>query len=294
MTKECVEDALKLYGSGGKSSKVLVDTYLIATEKFKNYVIEMVEILPEPSRWKEFENNPKEKRAFERAYMTAVMQWNRLQQYYEYAWSDDTFGIDEHTWRKYVGAYKNLNPAGEDQDPGTVIVRPLGKTKLIDAEVINADYILKLIGKKTYTVGEVQCVDDETLRIIYEQIQEVSDMGDSVKAELLKRFVDEELLQGKVLSSTPFDAAFEQWCDEKAKELVGRLAAKWGLDKELLAKTVEAYDISEPEKIPYMEDLIKSLDYEHASEKAANVLAHNMELRGKLPKEIKEIKRKYK
>lgn len=294
MTKECVEDALKLYGSGGKSSKVLVDTYLIATEKFKNFIIEMVEILPEPSRWKEFENNPKEKRAFEKAYMAAVMQWNRLQQYYEYAWSDDTFGIDEHTWRKYVGAYKNLNPAGEDQDPGTVIVRPLGKTKLIDAEVINADYILKLIGKKTYTVGEVQCVDDETLRIIYEQIQEVSDMGDSVKAELLKRFVDEELLQGKVLSSTPFDAAFEQWCGEKAKKLVGRLAVKWGLDKELLAKTVEAYDISEPEKIPYMEDLIKSLDYEHAAEKAANVLAHNMELRGKLPKEIKEIKRKYK
>lgn len=72
MTKECVEDALKLYGSGGKSSKVLVDTYLIATEKFKNFIIEMVEILPEPSRWKEFENNPKEKRAFEKAYMEKI------------------------------------------------------------------------------------------------------------------------------------------------------------------------------------------------------------------------------
>ncbi len=78
------------------------------------------------------------------------------------------------------------------------------------------------------------------------------------------------------------------------RELVERLAEKWGLDKELLAKTVEAYDMSQPEKIPYMEDLIKSLDYEHAAEKAANVLAHNMKLRGKLPKEIKEIKSKYK
>lgn len=294
MTKECVEAALKLYGSGGKSSKVLVDTYSIAAEKFKNLIIEMVKILPEPSIWKEFENDLKKKRAFDKAYMAAVVQWNRLQQYYEYAWSDDAFGIDEHTWRKYVGAFKNLNPAGDESDPGTVIVRPLGKTKLIDAEVINADYILKLIGNKAYTVGEVQCVDDETLRIIYEQIQEVSDMGDSVKADLLKCFVDEELLQGKVSSSTSFDAAFEQWCGGKARELVGRLAEKWGLDKELLAKTVEAYDMSQPEKIPYMEDLIKSLDYEHAAEKAANVLAHNMELRGKLPKEIKEIKSKYK
>ena len=43
-----------------------------------------------------------------------------------------------------------------------------------------------------------------------------------------------------------------------------------------------------------VDDIIKSLDYEHAAEKAANVLAHNMELRGKLPKEIKEIKSKYK
>ena len=126
-----------------------------------------------------------------------------------------------------------------------------------------------------------------------EQIQEVSDMGDSIKAELLKRFVDEELIQGKVSSALPFDVAFDNWCKEEMKEKVIALALKWGLDKELLNKAVQSYDVTMPEKIPYMEELGKSLCYENALEKAPNILVHNMELRVKLPKEIKEIKEKY-
>ena len=142
-------------------------------------------------------------------------------------------------------------------------------------------------------MGDIQCVDDETLRIIYEQIQEVSDMGDSIKAGLLKRFVDEELVQGKVSSSIPFDVAFDNWCKEELQEHVAALALKWGLDKDLLNKSVQAYDRTESEKIPYMEELVKSLNYNNALEKASNILAHNMELRVKLPKEIRGIKDKY-
>lgn len=292
MTEECVEDALRLYGSGGKNSKVLVDTYSVAVAKFNKLVMDMIATLPEPSRWKELECKPKEKEAFIKAYKAAAEQFNCLQQYYEYAWDDNSFGIDEHTWKKYVGAYRNLTrEPGKTEPP--VPLRPLGRTKLVSTEVIDAAHILKLIGSKTYTVGDVQCVDDETLRIIYEQIQEVSDMGDSVKAELLKQFVNEELVQGKVLSSTPFDVAFDNWCKEEMRALVKKLAAKWGLDSELLSKSVEAYDASDYEKVPYMEELVKSLSYENALEKASNILAHNMELRNQLPKEIHEIRNKY-
>ena len=292
ISKGCVEMALRLYGSGGNSSKIIVDTYMVAAEKYKRLVADMVPALPKPSEWKKLEHNEEEKTAFLKAYKAAAEQYNCLQQYYEYKWDDVAFGIDEHTWKKYVGAYRNLTREEKTEEP-LPIIRSIGKTRLVGTEVIDAGYFMKWIIGKTYTVGDVQCVDDETLRIIYEQIQEVSDMGDSIKAELLKRFVDEELIQGKVSSALPFDVAFDNWCKEEMKEKVIALALKWGLDKELLNKAVQSYDVTMPEKIPYMEELGKSLCYENALEKAPNILVHNMELRVKLPKEIKEIKEKY-
>lgn len=292
ISKGCVEMALRLYGSGGSSSKIIVDTYPIATAKFKKLVSDMIRTLTEPSDWEELENKKKEKNTFLKAYKASAEQFNCLQQYYEYKWDDAAFGIDEHTWKKYVGAYRNLTREEKLIEPPS-IVRAVGKTRLVGTEVIDAGYFLKWIINKTYTVGDIQCVDDETLRIIYEQIQEVSDMGDSIKAGLLKRFVDEELVQGKVSSSIPFDVAFDNWCKEELQEHVAALALKWGLDKDLLNKSVQAYDRTESEKIPYMEELVKSLNYNNALEKASNILAHNMELRVKLPKEIRGIKDKY-
>ena len=268
------------------------DTYDVAVAKFRNLVETMVSTLPDPAQWKNLEENEEDKEAFKKAYRAAAEQLNCLQQYYEYSWKDAEFGIDEHTWKKYVGAYRNLTR--EEIDPPVPLpVRQLGKTKLAGTDVIDASHLLKLIGSKTRTKGDVQYVDDETLRIIYEQIQEVSDLGDSVKAELLKRFVNEELVQGKVLSSTPFDIAFEQWCHSEMDGLIADIALKWGLDKNLLSKAVESYDTSEPDKIPYMEDIVKTLNYTNATEKAPSILAHNMELRMKLPKQIREIRDKY-
>lgn len=293
ISKGCVEIALRLYGSGGKSSKIIVDTYSVATEKFRKLVYDMVLMLPKPSEWKELESKEREKEAFLKAYRIAAEQYNCLQQYYEYSWDNAAFGIDEHTWMKYVGAYRNLTREEIHNNDTTVTVGPLGKTKLVNSEVIDAGYFLKWMIGKTYTVGNIQYVDDETLRIIYEQIQEVSDLGDSIKAGLLKRFVDEELVQGKVASAVLFDVAFDEWCKMEMRKSIDILAKKWGLDAELLSMSVQSYDITEPDKIPYMEELIKSLNYENALDKAPNILVHNMELRQNLPKEIREIKNKY-
>lgn len=293
ISKENVELALCLYGSGGKNNTIIVDKYSDAVNKFNKLVSDMVIILPEPSKWKELENKIEEKNAFLKSHKLTAEQCNRLQQYYEYKWDDITFGIDEHTWKKYVGAYRNLTREDTPSTTNGPIIIKTGKTKLVGTEVIDAGYFLKWIVGKTYTVGDIQCVDDETLRIIYEQIQEVSDMGDNIKAELLKRFVDEELVKGKVLSSTPFDVAFDNWCKKEMEEQVIVMSHKWGLNKDLLFQSVQSYDIAEPEKIPYMEELVKSLNYESALEKAPNILAHNMKLRIALPKEIREIKNKY-
>lgn len=295
LTKETVETALKLYGSGGSSSKAIVDTYIVAVEKFSIKALEMVKSLQDPSQWQEIKDDKEKKDKFILAFKDAAEQLNLVEQYYEYKWDDDIFGIEEHTWLKYRGAYRNLIRNDGPGDPMPSIIKPLvGKTKLAGTQVIDAAHILGLIGSKVSNVDGIQTVDGETLRIIYEQIQELSDMGEDNKAHLLKEFVDTELVPGKLSYNLNFDEAFDIWKQEKLKANINELADEWGLDREWLLKSVNAFSGGQAGVIPYIDELTKSVDYDKATDKSAgNKLKHMMTLTKKLPEFIAETKEKY-
>ena len=295
ITKQTVENALRLYGSGGRSSKAIVDTYIVAVEKFKINVEEMIVVLPEPAEWQELKDDKKGGNKFITAFKDAAEQLNLVEQYYEYKWDDSTFSIDEHTWLKYVGAYKNLTRKEGTGDPIQSIIKPLiGKTKLAGTQVIDAAHILGLIGSKVSNIGGVQTVDGETLRIIYEEIQELSDMGDDIKAHLLKEFVDTELVPGNLSYNLNFDDAFDIWKQDKLKADINDLADQWGIDRELLYKSLNAFSLVKSKVVPYMDELAESVDYDKAIDKiAGGKFIHMMTLTSKLPEFIAEIKQKY-
>jgi type I restriction enzyme R subunit len=295
LTKQTVETALKLYGSGGSSSKAIVDTYKVAVKKLKINVIKMVEQLPDPSDWQGIKDDKEKKDKFILAYKDAAEQLNLVIQYYEYKWEDSTFGIDEHAWLKYVGAYKNLTRKDGPGDPEPIISNPLvGKTKLAGTQVIDAAHILELIGSKVSNVGGIQIADEETLRIIYEQIQELSDMGEDNKANLLKEFVDTELIPGNLTYNLNFDEAFDIWKQNKLKAEINELADTWGIDREWLFKSVNAFRLAEPKTVPYIGELTQSVNYDVAEDKSAgSQLKHMMTLTRKLPELMAEKKSKY-
>ncbi|WP_195509951.1 type I restriction endonuclease subunit R [Clostridium tyrobutyricum] len=295
LTKQKVETALKLYGSGGKSSKAIVDTYITAVEKFRINVIEMVELLPDPSEWRRLKDDKEGKDKFITAFKDAAEQFNLVEQYYQYKWEDSTFGINEHTWLKYVGTYKNLTIKGGTDDPIPGIIKPLiGKTKLAGTQVIDAAHIIELIGSKVSNAGGMQTVDGETLRIIFEQIQELSDMGEDNKAHLLKEFVETELVPGNLSYNLNFDEAFDIWKQDKVKAEINDLADKWGIDREWLFKSVNAFSVGQSEVTPYIDEIIQSVNYDMAEDKSAgNQLKHMMTLTRKLPGLIAETKEKY-
>jgi len=295
LTKQTVETALKLYGSGGSSSKAIVDTYVVAVERFRSNALEMVKSLPDPSEWQEIKNDTEKKEKFILVFKDAAEQLNLVEQYYEYKWDDGSFGIEEHTWLKYVGAYKNLTRNEGNGDPIPSIIKPLvGKTKLAGTQVIDAAHILGLIGSKVSNVGGIQTVDGETIRIIYEQIQELSDMGDDNKAHLLKEFVDTELVPGKLSYNVNFDDAFDSWKHDKLKADINDLADRWGIDRAWLYKSVNTVSVTQREVIPYIDELTKSVDYGMATDKSAgSKLKHMMILTSKLPELIAEMKQKY-
>lgn len=294
MTEETVNTALELYGSGGKSSLAIVDLYSTAVKKLKIKIDEMIPTLPDPTAWATLKNDEKKKEAFILAFKDAADQLNLVMQYYEFHWDDCAFGLDEHTWMQYIGAYKNLTHKPGTSSPPT-IVRPLvGKTKLAGTQVIDAAHILSLIGSKVGSVDGIQTVDDETLRIIHEQIQELSNMGEYEQAVLLKEFVDTELVPGNLTSSLNFDESFEAWKKVRQKRVVDAFAQEWGLDAQLLSKAVASYSDSQPDVIPYIDELTKSVDFEKATNQSAgNRLRHIMALTKELLTWIAETKQKY-
>lgn len=291
ITEESVNEALKLYGSGGKSSKVIVDQYDIAVSKLKKSLNDMVLTLPEPSEWASIKNLEEEKQLFKEAFLKASEQMNIVQQYYEYQWSDDDFGMTEHTWLKYIGAYKNLF-SKNTTIPDPPIIRALqGRTKLSNTQVIDADHILKLIGNKVITTGKVQTVDAELLRLIYEQIQELSDNGDAESATLIREFVEKELITGHIPSEIDFDVAFKNWKKDKLKLEVKQFSEFWGIQNlEIMIKSIYSYTESQSGVIPYIDEINQSVDFESALNKEnENRLNHIIKLMEELPMWIRSI-----
>ena len=293
ITEEQVNRALTLYGSGGTSSLAIVEHYEVAFHKFKEAVEWMEEVLPDPTNWADLETNNEQLDNFIESFTHANKQLNTVQQYYEYEWDDTDFGIHEHQWMKYIGAYKNLKIEGDDTEISPV--QPLvGRAKLSGTQVIDADHILGLIGDRVSSKDGIQTVDTETLRIIHQQIQELSDMGEDDQAKLLKEFVDTELVTGNLPSNSRFDDLFEEWKENKVQREIDKFAKDWGLDANLLSESVKEYSLNEKEIIPYIEDLQRSVNYEEARKPEVNPLKHTMHLVNEaLPEYMVEIKKKY-
>lgn len=295
ITEEAVNKALELYGSGGKSSKVIVDTYQVAVEKLALRIPEMIESLPEPTDWLSLADKEEKKKVFIDAFKSVAEQLNKVEQYYEFKWDDVTFGISEHTWLQYIGAYRNLTRGTIEEPHPEEIIPLVGKTKLAGTQVIDANHIINLIGAKVMVSNGIQTVDNETLRIIHEQIQELSNLGEDEQAQLLKEFVDTELVTGKLSNNLNFDEAFEAWKVQRLQDIVDNFAKEWGIDNKVLMKSVQAYSSIEPEFVPYIDDIIENVDFDKATNKeVTNSLEYNMHLIAFLPKWIAEVKEKYK
>ena len=155
-----------------------------------------------------------------------------------------------------------------DPPPAPTPTSLVGKTKLAGTQVIDANHILSLIGSKATSPNGGQTVDTETLRIIYQQIEELSNLGEYEQAQLLKEFVVEELEPGNISSDIHFDRAFENWKNDKKKAFIYEVAKEWGVDGMIFEKSVDALSITTPEDIPFIADLIGSLDFLFCNKRA--------------------------
>lgn len=76
--------------------------------------------------------------------------------------------------------------------------------------------------------------------------------------------------------------------------IVEEFVSEWGLDSQLFAKSLKAYDLKKLDEISFREDLVKTLDATKATNQSAGSrLKLNMELNKVFPQWMQEVKMKY-
>mgnify|MGYP002625469876 CR=1 FL=1 len=116
---------------------------------------------------------------------------------------------------------------------------------------VDAAYIIELVGERTKVVDGVRVIDEESFRIILEQIQEFSDLGQKKAADVLGAFL-KDLQTGKVPAGENADAAFAGWKAAQYEKELSDFSAEWGLQANVLDSAVKAYDGSAPVTLHYL------------------------------------------
>ncbi len=287
ITAENVTKALTLYGSGDKNkpSSAIVDTYDVAVQKLAQRIQDMFVTLINPADWRLLKNNEEKKQPFFKAFRSASSQLNKVKQYYEYNWNDGLFGIDEHTWDMYVGAYKNLlDDIPIEEGP----IRELkGKVKIVGHNEITSQYILSLIGAKKAQKESISYFDEESMRLILEQIQELSNLGHASQAEMLNDFLS-DIQSGSFVLDADAEQSFYKWKEQKIKDEIDTFAKEWGIDSQIVSKSFDIYDHKSPGTVPRLDEIIDSVNNE-----TDDPFTLRLNLMQRLPEWMKALKRKY-
>ncbi len=264
-SRYALERALKLYGSGGKSSHVVVDEYVVVVKQMVPLFESLHETLAQPERWLDIKDLEPNQSDFITAFKKVAKKLNLLQQYYEFDWlgtGEKALAFSEETWLKYFGAYQNLKPKIEG-GPENEIADLVGSTQLIDTQDITFSEIIRLIGKLTTPSGQLDTSDAnnaENERLITEAIQKLRTFGDNDNAELLEKFMADVVTVDKLDNHLSVADNYQAFRVKTGQDSLGAYAKTWAVDQKILLKVYQNYHVGD-KVINYLDELKSSNDY---------------------------------
>ena len=264
-SRYALERALKLYGSGGKSSHVVVDEYVVVVKQMVPLFESLHETLAQPERWLDIKDLEPNQSDFITAFKKVAKKLNLLQQYYEFDWlgtGEKALAFSEETWLKYFGAYQNLKPKIEG-GPEDEIADLVGSTQLIDTQDITFSEIIRLIGKLTTPSGQLDQSDAnnaENERLITDAIQKLRTFGDNDNAELLEKFMADVVTVDKLDNHLSVADNYQAFRIKTGQASLEAYAKTWAIDQKILLKVYQHYHVGD-KVINYLDELKSSNDY---------------------------------
>ena len=104
---------------------------------------------------------------------------------------------------------------------------------------------------------------------------------------MLRNFLN-EIQSGTWILGADAEKSYLEWKNNKLKNEISVFAGEWHIDSEILFKSFSLFNPKEPNNVPRIDEVIDSI-----KDESDDPFMQRFELMQKLPKWMKEIKRKY-
>lgn len=245
-----VDEALRLFGDPEKRDVVIKRKYSEIKEEFIIKLKSFKKLYETPEKVASLKSE-REKVDFVKAFRDLLKLKSSLETYTEFSFED--VGLDEEEWFDYISVYLDIYNEAKSKDDDTPIKEIDFSIELIRSDLINYDYIIKLLKElKEYRLdlnGEYEKRKENLLK----QLQRDAKLRE--KRELIEEFIETKL------HTTPKDKikdAFESFWDVKKIEKLRELANEINANEKKLRELIKEYEFRD--RI-LNEDIVKTLNY---------------------------------
>ena len=248
--KENVDEALRLFGNPEKNDVVLKRKYDEVKKEFIEKLSKFKELYPTPTDVANIKSE-EEKVEFVKTFRDLLKLKSSLETYTEFSFDD--VGIEEEEWFDYISVYLDLYNEAKSENEDAPIKEIDFSIELIRSDLINYDYIIKLLGElkedSLILSDEYEKKKENFLKQLHRDIK----LRD--KKELIEEFIENRL------QSTPKEKIkdeFELFWDSKKAEKLKELAKEINANEEKLKELIKEYEFRG--KI-LNDDIVKILNY---------------------------------
>lgn len=249
--KEETDEAMRLFGDEDAKETVFQKPYEEQKEDFAAQVAKLKEIAPSVAAVDDLQSEEL-RQDFVRTFRELMRMKSSLETFAEFDFAD--LGIEEQEFfdyqSKYLDIYDELKSRSDDE-PESILDEVDFELELTTRDVVNYDYIIKLIaGLKETTTEKAREKKTEEILGIFDR-----DARLRKKKELVREFIEENLPD--VSRQEKVEAAFEEYWQQKEHEYLKDVAEDEEVDVDDLQELVGEYLYTE--RLPRGEQIISKL-----------------------------------
>lgn len=259
--KSSTDEAITLFSNKEAIEEIIVQPYEDYTEKFKEAIDNLYEIVPTVDSVNELPSET-EILEFVKTFRELMRLKNVLTTFTEFSFDD--LGITEQEFKDYQSKYLDIRDDVKKEKEKVSILNDIDfELELIRRDEINVAYILTLLAK---LAGAKKSKDQDQQRKAISDIL-TSDSQLRSKKELIERFIEENLplVRDSDLVADEFD---NYWTIEK-KKAVEQLSKDENLDYQKLVDVISNYLFTE--KAPLRDEVIALLNKRPSLKERASI-----------------------
>ena len=232
--KSATDEAITLFSNKDAKEVICMESYDFYAQKLKDAVGSLKTITPMP---KDVDGlmGEQAKLDFVSAYRDVLRVRNIITTFAEFSYAD--VNISEQEIADYNGKYLDIYRSvknDHEKEKVSILDDVDFETELITVNVINVDYILKLLVK---LVDAPESEKESVKKAIFNSLN--SDPSLYSKKELIAKFIDKTIPE--ITSSEDVETAFDSFWNQERKTAFEALCAQEGLVPEKMQKLVDNY-----------------------------------------------------